>query len=259
MDKAALEELLSDFYTVTKMEISVLDDNMHTLSEAKRPSKSLCADIHNKPGAMRICKGSDIEALSRVNEDKKPYVYTCPFGITEAVVPIIREDKVIGYVFSAMGIREGEDTQNVGEFSVLTDEDISARVSIMRLLAEKVSRDDGLIAHPDSIGSLTKQYIRCNLAKKITLADIALYLHCSTVSVTEHFKREFGITVMEYLVKKRMEASEELLLAIDAPLREIGERVGFSDVEYFSRTFKRYHGISPAAWKRLAKAENKLK
>ena len=253
MDKTALDELLFDFYTVTKMEISVLDDSMHTISEAKRPEKSLCADIHKAAENVRICKSSDIEALSQVKDSAKPYVYTCPFGIIEAIVPIIRDDRVIAYVFSAMGIRKGCDEKPSGDFGVLTDCEIKARVSMMQLLAEKVSRDETLISRSDSIGNLTKRYVRGNLANKITLSDIALYLHCSTVSVTEHFKGEFGLTVMEYVTKKRMELAEELLLATDATLSDIGERVGFSDVEYFSRTFKRYHGISPAAWRRSRK------
>ena len=92
-----------------------------------------------------------------------------------------------------------------------------------------------------------------NLTRKLTLADIAWNLHCSTVTLTEHFKAEFGITIMDYVTKKRMELAEKILLATDEPLREVSSRVGFSDVEYFSRTFKRYHGTSPAAWRKTNK------
>ena len=96
-----------------------------------------------------------------------------------------------------------------------------------------------------------------NLSSKITLNDIARALHCSTVTLTEHFKAEFGITIMEYVTKKRMELAERLLLTTDEPLREVAGLSGFSDVEYFSRTFKRFYGTSPAAWRKEEKNRRK--
>jgi AraC-like DNA-binding protein len=54
-----------------------------------------------------------------------------------------------------------------------------------------------------------------------------------------------------------MDLSEKLLLTTDARLGEIAQAVGFADVEYFSRTFKRFHGISPAAWRKLEHDDKK--
>ena len=102
----------------------------------------------------------------------------------------------------------------------------------------------------ESIGQLIKRYVKNNLARKLTLNELARNLHCSTVTLTEHFKREFGITINEYITKKRMDLAEKILLSTDKPLREIATLTGFADVEYFSRTFKKHHGISPASWRR---------
>ena len=120
----------------------------------------------------------------------------------------------------------------------------------MKLIAEYIANDDSLIIAQSSIGQHIKRYVKGNLARKLTLKDIARSLHCSTVTLTEHFKLEFGITINEYITKKRMELAEKLLLSSDKPLREIASLTGFADVEYFSRTFKKHHGISPASWRR---------
>ena len=48
-------------------------------------------------------------------------------------------------------------------------------------------------------------------AMRITLTDMSWNLHCSTVTLTEHFKKEFGITIMQYVAQKRMEMAEEML------------------------------------------------
>jgi AraC-like DNA-binding protein len=121
---------------------------------------------------------------------------------------------------------------------------------MMKVLAEYIANDDTLLGDYESIGQLIKRYVKNNLARKLTLNEIARNLHCSTVTLTEHFKREFGITINEYITKKRMSLAEKLLLSTDKPLREVAALCGFPDVEYFSRTFKKFHDISPASWRR---------
>ena len=107
-----------------------------------------------------------------------------------------------------------------------------------------------------TIGQLVKSYVKHNISRKITLSDISWNLHYSTVTLTEHFKKEFGITIMEYVMKKRMEKAVKLLLHSDLSIREIAEECGFSDNEYFSRCFKNYHGTSPIAWRKKIKEVN---
>jgi AraC family transcriptional regulator len=58
---------------------------------------------------------------------------------------------------------------------------------------------------------------------------------------------------MEYVTKKRIALSERLLVSTDHNLRTVASDCGFADVEYFSRTFKKIKGISPAAWRSINK------
>ena len=51
----------------------------------------------------------------------------------------------------------------------------------------------------------------------------------------------------------QMQLAEKLLISTDEPLREVAQASGFADVEYFSRTFKKHHGVSPAAWRKANK------
>ena len=263
MKKANLDEILRDFCTVSGMDISVVDSDFHTLSLTRGAGTTLCTAIHRDPKSIDVCKASDIERLSAARADGAPVLYTCPFGITEAIVPIIRDDEAVGYIISALGVEIGgeygvisatdgkdEIRHLVSESRKLTREELSAYFNMMKMLADYISDDDSLLCTNRSIGQLIKKYVKNNLAGKLTLKNIARNLHCSTVTLTEHFKAEFGITINEYITKKRMELAERLMLTSDKPLREIAADVGFSDVEYFSRTFKKHHGESPAAWRR---------
>ncbi len=267
MSNVRLKEILRDFYTVSGMDISVVDRDFHTLSLTRSPDASLCTAIHRNARSIDECKASDIERLSYARSTHKPILYTCPFGITEAIVPIVRDDEAIGYIISALGIECGKENnvsalcsrfgevdkyteQVISESRKLSEEELGAFFNMMKMLADYIANDDTLIVDEESIGQLIKKYVKGNLTKKLSLKNIAKNLHCSTVTLTEHFKSEFGYTINEYITRKRMELSEKLLLTTDKPLREIAALTGFADVEYFSRTFKKHHGISPASWRR---------
>ncbi len=269
-----MDRLLSDFNIITGMDISILDADFHTLSLANGSGNNFCSFIHRLEGAGNICKSSDIERLSQVKASLEPVIYTCPYGITEVIIPIIRDDLIVAYLISAVGInkdkvkdeeiidgvqalygtsRFSKINTSVSAVKHLSEIEISAHLSMLKILAEHIGNDETIIFTSESIGKLAKRYIKNNLSSKLTLSDLSRNLHCSTVTLTEHFKSEFGITIVDYITKKRMKLSEKLLITTELPLREISVLSGFADVEYFSRTFKKFHGTSPAIWRKNEK------
>ena len=274
MDKSRLDRLLSDFHIISGMEISVISAEFHSIAIKRCKGRNLCSFFHRAEGAMEICKCSDVERLAEASRSSSPIRYTCPIGITEAIIPINVGEEIVAYLFVSMGINSDEisdgqilskilelaprgDAEEFAELISrmrhLDEREIEAYISILKMIAEHIANDKAILYDKESIGRQIKYYVKRNLTRKLSLADIAWNLHCSTVTLTEHFKAEFGITVNEYITKKRMELSENLLITTSHPLREIAELSGFSDVEYFSRTFKRYHGVSPAAWRKSNK------
>ena len=265
MSRINIEEALNSFYTVSGMNISVLDRDFHTVFMIQSPSDTLCTEIHRDPREIERCKMSDIEHLAVVGRELKPMLYTCPFGMTEGIVPILRDDTPIGYLFAAMGVEKGREGDVLSKCSACRAERLPSLIegeckadeneiisffNLLKILADYLANDTSLTEGDKSIGQLVKRYIKHNISRKLTLAQIAKSLHCSTVTLTEHFKREFGITINEYITRKRMELARQLLLTTDAPLNRIASSVGFSDVEYFSRSFKKHHGDAPARWRR---------
>lgn len=272
MDKTRLDKIIRDFYVISGMEISVLDSHFHTVAVSRCHEGNLCSYVHRTPSATEVCKDSDIEHLTIAERAVEPIMYTCPYGITEAIVPIVRGDSIIAYIIASMGIKESDATsvleltrkalpdiddvkltEYIGKMRHLSDAEADAYFSILKMIGEHISNDTTITQSDESIGTLVKYYVKNNLTRKLTLTDIAWNLHCSTVTLTEHFRAEFGITIMEYVTRKRMELAEKLLLSTAEPLREVAVASGFSDVEYFSRTFKKHHGISPAAWRKASK------
>ena len=270
MKKQKLDTLIKHFYQISGMEIMLISNTFRTMIGQRCPYENLCALIHKSSVCLDICKSSDIERYEEASRTEDTLTYVCPFGITETIIPIKRNGKTVSYIFCSMGIIDGNDEEiaeriahtapglhydavldAVRAMPHLDKEHFEAYYTMLRLLAQHIELDDIALDAQPTIGQLTKKYIKTNLARKITLADLSWNLHCSTVTLTEHFKEEFGITIMDYVTRKRMELAEELLVGTDKSIKEVSMLSGFPDVEYFSRCFKKFHDVPPGEWRRL--------
>lgn len=96
-----------------------------------------------------------------------------------------------------------------------------------------------------SLVSKVIRYIHENYSGEITLSRIAEYLNISRGYLSRTFSREVGCSLTRYVSKIRMEYAAEYLVETDMKIYEIAERVGYSNSEHFSRTFKKVMGKSP--------------
>lgn len=281
MNIGELEKLLQDFYEISGMDIAVVDAKNKIIAR-RYSGNAFCAQIHKCQGCLAMCEKSDEAHLIKAREEKKSHSYTCPFGIFEAFVPIFEAGVVVAYLFLGMAI---EDTPQSKSFALeklcmanknrdkekcreivenvpcYSKQKLSAFVSILEVLAKHIEEENLLSVSTEFIALMTKRYIKNNLSSKISLTDIAWHLHCSKVTLTEHFKKEYGMTIVEYITKKRMEKAARLLTKGDVRIREVAESCGFEDTEYFSKCFKRFHGETPGKWqkKNVEKADMLLK
>lgn len=269
MSNKRAEDLIRHFYQISGMEVVVQNTSFRTVTSKRSLPGNLCTMIHRAPICLDMCRASDKERFALAGESREPLIYICPFGMTKTHIPIMKNDEKLGYIFCSMGIVDGDDEaiarhilsiaptlsykevlREVGGMPHLSSEDFRAYHAILTLIAEEIARSNLFEDALPSIARQTKDYIRTHLADKITLADLSWHLHCSTVTITEHFRKEFGITVMEYVMKKRMAQAEKLLRETNQSVKEIALLCGFSDVEYFSRCFKKEHGCPPGEWKK---------
>ncbi|MDR0424519.1 MAG: helix-turn-helix domain-containing protein [Clostridiales Family XIII bacterium] len=97
---------------------------------------------------------------------------------------------------------------------------------------------------------LVIQNIRENYGDKISLRGIAASIHTSPTYLSALFKQKTGMTFTEYLNRVRIAKSCEMLANTAAPLYDISERSGFDDQSYFSKVFKKIHGVTPREYRK---------
>lgn len=88
------------------------------------------------------------------------------------------------------------------------------------------------------------------LSEPLSLRDVADEVGMSPGHLTTLVRRRTGRTVGEWINERRMSQARALLGDTDLPVAEVATRVGMADPGYFSRQFRRTHGLSPRAWRR---------
>lgn len=88
-------------------------------------------------------------------------------------------------------------------------------------------------------------YINEDYPKSLSSQILEERFSCNFDSMNRNFKKITGSTIFSYLNKVRMEHAKELLSTTSLSVGEIGERVGFLDIYYFSKVFKKHTGVAP--------------
>lgn len=91
-------------------------------------------------------------------------------------------------------------------------------------------------------------HIETNFGVKIDLKTAAERCHLSPSRFCRVFKKEHGMTFSDYLMRHRVSTARELLASSPSPIKEVAFAVGFDDLSYFSRVFRRYAGASPSEY-----------
>ncbi|TCM99096.1 two-component system response regulator YesN [Paenibacillus sp. BK033] len=94
-----------------------------------------------------------------------------------------------------------------------------------------------------------RQFLNRSYAEPITLESIASLYFVSKEHLARTFKQATGSTVMDYIVMKRVEEANRLLRS-SVSIKSAAEAVGYSDLTYFHRIFKKVTGITPAQARR---------
>jgi AraC-like DNA-binding protein len=93
-------------------------------------------------------------------------------------------------------------------------------------------------------------YIKANLAQPLAVADIASVAGLSPSYFHRAFKRSLGLTVHLYLLRRRVEMAQRLMVSTSESLSRIALSCGMSDQSHLTRWFKRVLGETPSTWRR---------
>ena len=96
-----------------------------------------------------------------------------------------------------------------------------------------------------------KRYIQQHYQEALRLEDVSSAVGFNTTYFSTLFKKETGQNFVDYLTELRINKAKELLSGDDLSVQDVAEMVGYQDLKYFSKLFKRITGVSPSDYKKL--------
>lgn len=92
-------------------------------------------------------------------------------------------------------------------------------------------------------------YIRKNIDKNVSLEELSEVSGMSPRYFCRVFRNMTGRTPIEYVNYYRVETASQMLITTGESITEIALNCGFNDMSYFSKTFKKFKGISPSKFR----------
>lgn len=92
-------------------------------------------------------------------------------------------------------------------------------------------------------------FIEANYQQSINLTDVAQAVGYSPAYLTNLAQSQTGRTVKAWIIERRMAQARQLLVSTAKSIKQIADSIGYADAGYFTRQFRKLHGVTPQVWR----------
>jgi AraC family transcriptional regulator len=102
-------------------------------------------------------------------------------------------------------------------------------------------------------------HVEGNITGRIHIPQLARLVGLSASHFCRAFKCSFGVSPRAYVLRRRIEVAQALMLTTSAPLSAIALSCGMCDQQHFTRSFRRIVGETPSNWRRARQGVLQIK
>ncbi len=256
-----LNEILASFYEMNGMRIVIFDSECHEIFAYPKENCRFCQEVKNNTVLREYCHISDSIACAKSLDSDDIYIYKCHAGLIEAVMPLIYEKQIVGYIMFGQ-ITDKKDKAELSELVTEINEkyglkceasgikyrskkQIAAAAKILEICTEYIILKGMIALENNKIIAEVKSYIKNNLSEDLRVDEICRQCNIGRTKLYRMFRKECGIGISQYITEKRLNNARKLLKSTELTITEISAQCGFCDYNYFSRVYKKRFGISP--------------
>lgn len=268
-EKEKIEALIKDFYISTGIAIVLYGKDTEVIAGSGTYT-AYCARIRERPECQRRCTESNLLHIKEAERTGKTVHYMCHAGNMEVITPVLYENTVIAYLqigqFRDLGgvyskeeyplrvaEEQGFDSDELRALYEMTPSVSRAKLAALENILRVVVKsfwEDGLIRCNRSMMSVRiEEYISRRISEPIRIQELCSEFSLSRNALYKIFRDEFGTSVGEYILDRRMERAQELLGKTRNAVSRIAAAVGFADYNYFIRIFKKRVGKTPLQYR----------
>lgn len=209
------------------------------------PHEGHRVELINTSTYKRFCINLSDHFLQKHSEgdlDLSKRLFQRPFGKPNMVLLTPEQQQEITPFFPILWNAYNKDTKGLGRKLLCESSLTSLLIVLNRLFTEK--REQAL---PNMMPELVKQtmiYINERLPQNTSLEEIEKTVYHNSAYVSRKFKEVTGFSIQEYILRKRIYLAQDYLLQ-GKSVMDSAEKCGFSNHSNFTRTFKKYVGMTP--------------
>lgn len=272
-EQMELQAILRELHNLSGFRLSVHDTRFREIESYPRDISPYCRLIQNSESGRGLCRENDSQAFEHVRKGRTVYLYKCRFGLYEAIAPLYVLGNLVGYLMMGQTIDGSPGSRNAivqsglrhadreslerasHEVCVCEKDRILSCMKILDICARYITLSNRFFVSRSELSDKIRRYVEENYNRKITIDGICLKLFCSRTAAIKAFKAKYGIGISEYLTDVRMRSAQRLLRSTAKPVREVADRCGYPDQNYFCKVFVKKFGLTPSAYRKSSAAK----
>ena len=260
-----LSELMQSFYLLTGIKIVLFDKDYNEVISYPSDRITFCMHMRQNENFDKQCRICDNDYCHKCAETKSLHIYKCHAGLTEAIMPIMKNNRIIGYmIFGQIHDNknkskfENDMKKLITQYGIKTDleksikkikyknqSQIFAAATILKACVEYIQIKEIVRFSEKLMITTIEKFIDDHIDEELTVNRLCEEFKIKRTRLYELMSTYIDGGIASFIKTKRLSKAKELLLTTDMSVAEIAYSVGFSDYNYFLRTFKGAYGISP--------------
>ena len=227
-------------------------DGMFAIRRVREPTHIVSAiQLHAPPFVCFEFDESDargIESLTHVRNEH-PALPVLVIAGRESMVVAVWALRLRVWDLLIKPVPHAELNEKIGALASMRPDSAAAATAAAPVPSASISLPRGIIAQGMIKRTLPAiSYVAAHVDRKIALADVAALCQLSPSQFCRAFRKEHAVSFGQYLLRFRMEQARERLAVRNALVKEVAYSLGFNDLSYFTRSFRREFGICPSAY-----------
>ena len=270
-DAERLRKLIANLNILTGVPANILDLSGRDIN-LFRGHPPFCRAINDLPEGHERCVACDQCKIQHYQAESGFQHYRCHAGICEAVMPLYNKQNPVAYL--AVGCYlddtpieeqwqhtrslldwwpDGPDALKDAfyQFRRYSKAEIQAYTETLEALSAYIQLKGMILTAEQTDLQKLELYLEQHYMEKLSLESISQQLHIGRTKLCSLAKELSGGRTLSYLIaQRRIEAAKRLLLQSSMPISTVGEMVGISDYNYFSKVFRSATGMTPSAFRK---------
>ena len=272
-DKERLSEVMEAFYKLTGVKVAIYNTDFEEAVAYPVQNSEFCTLMYSDARTARCCNENTSELLKRcLDSPGKTVMHTCHAGLTEVATVISDGETVIGYIIFGQitnisledefvdsvkekckkyFIDEAAIDEHIRKIKYIDEERLESISLLLGMTVSYIIANRLAYSDVESMGLEIKEYIKKNISKGISVDEVCKRFFVSRSVLYKLTKPYMPCGVASFIRAEKIKLAKELLSKTSLSASEIAEKLGYSDTNYFLRTFKKETGLPAGKYRKM--------